>query len=186
MIDYLETLKADGVSVEIYFQWWEPDLKNALSKAKYKGSGACAALSYRWIKRQLSKGVLATPNAPVFKKLSAKELTDIAKDQVTHGKHSQLLFEIKEKGYQPTGYQAVISASDQLICDLIGEGLMDFTNEASSNKNIDDLGWWLEGTVWTLHTLSSSECNKNTVQPAVLQLCRDVLQLCSQAKGRGR
>lgn len=174
MIDYLETLKADGVSVEIYFQWWEPDLKNALSKAKYKGSGACAALSYRWIKRQLSKGVLATPNAPVFKKLSAKELTDIAKDQVTHGKHSQLLFEIKEKGYQPTGYQAVISASDQLICDLIGEGkFMDFTNEASSNKNIDDLGWWLEGTVDAAYAIEQRVQQKygTTGSVATLQGC---------------
>ncbi|HEY5704584.1 MAG TPA: YopT-type cysteine protease domain-containing protein [Terrimicrobiaceae bacterium] len=148
MMDYLQSLKADGISVEFYFQWNDPDLKKALITRQYKGSAACAALSYRWVRRQLSKGVLATPDQPIFKELSQKKLAKIATDQVKHAQYTQLEFEIKEKGYQPTGYQAIIKPKDKLVCGLIGEGrFQDFVSEAASDKNIDELGWWIEGTV---------------------------------------
>jgi hypothetical protein len=149
MMDYLASLKADGISVEFFFQWREPGLKQALTKQQYKGSGACAALSHRWIKRQLSKGVLATPQKPVFEDLSTKKLSKIAKNQVTQTRHTPLEFEIQEKGFQPTGYQAIITSKDQLICGLIGGGRFDlqFVDENASDKNIDELGWWIEGTV---------------------------------------
>lgn len=148
MLPYLETLKIDGISVEFYHQWRDSDLKQALTKQQYKGSGACAALSYRWIKRQLSKGVLATSAKPVFAQLTPTKLTKIAKDQVTHAQHTQLGFEIQDKGYKPTGYQAIIQAKHALICGLIGDGRFQvFSDELSSDENMTELGWWLEGTV---------------------------------------